>query len=378
MTLRVCYLGTYEADYDRNRIIQRGLRESGAAVVECHEAVWGSRRHKTATLTSPLSLVRLGAELTSRYARLARRYLYETPEHDVVVVGYLGHLDMLALAPLCRIRRKPLVFDAFISLYDTLVFDRAVVSSRSVAARALALVDRAACALADLVLLDTNAHADYFAHELGVPADKCRRVLVGAEPDHFHPVDSPRSRGPFTVFHYSKFAPLHGIRTMLEAAAALRDHRDVRFLLVGGGQLEREVEAWIDELQLDNLEHRRWMEPEELRATIASAGACLGIFGDTPKASRVIPNKVYQCMAVGAPIITRDSPGVRELLRDGEHALLCPPGDPSALASAILRLRDDDALAARLAANARALFAERCTPAAIGRELLSELETLAA
>jgi glycosyltransferase involved in cell wall biosynthesis len=194
----------------------------------------------------------------------------------------------------------------------------------------------------------------------------------------FHPVESARASAPFTVFHYSKFAPLHGIRTMLEAAAALRDQRDVRFLLVGGGQLERQVEAWIDELGLDNLEHRRWMEPDELRTTIANAGACLGIFGDTPKASRVIPNKVYQCMAVGAPIITRDSPGARELLRDGEHALLCPPADPAALKTAILRLRDDPALGARLGANARALFEERCTPAAIGRALAGELETIVA
>jgi glycosyltransferase involved in cell wall biosynthesis len=378
MTIRVCYLGTYEADYDRNRIVQRGLRESGASVIECHEAVWGSRRHKTATLTRPLALARLGAELMTGYARLARRYLVDTPDHDVVVIGYLGHLDMLALGPLCRARKKPIVFDAFISLYDTLVFDRAVVSPRSPAARALKLVDRAACALADLVLLDTQAHADYFADDLGVPAAKCRRVLVGAEPAMFHPVEASRADAPFTVFHYSKFAPLHGIRTMLEAAAALRDQRDIRFLLVGGGQLERQVASWIDELRLDNLEHRRWMEPDELRATIASAGACLGIFGDTPKASRVIPNKVYQCMAVGAPIITRDSPGARELLRDGEHALLCPPADAEALSGAIVRLRDDPTLAARLGANARALFDERCTPAAIGRALLGELETLTA
>jgi glycosyltransferase involved in cell wall biosynthesis len=92
----------------------------------------------------------------------------------------------------------------------------------------------------------------------------------------------------------------------------------------------------------------------------------------------VIPNKVYQCMAVGAPIITRDSPGARELLRDGEHALLCPPSDPAALKTAILRLRDDPALGARLGANARALFEERCTPAAIGRALAGELESIVA
>ena len=180
----------------------------------------------------------------------------------------------------------------------------------------------------------------------------------------------------FTVFHYSKFAPLHGVRTILEAASLLQGQRDVRFVLVGGGQLEDEVRAWMEELELTNVEHHLWMEPAELRGHIASAGACLGIFGDTGKASRVIPNKVYQCMAVGAPIITRDGAGARELLVDGEHVLLCPPADPRALADAIVRLRDDPALRARLAENARRLFVERGSPEAVAGELLRELERL--
>ncbi len=81
----------------------------------------------------------------------------------------------------------------------------------------------------------------------------------------------------------------------------------------------------------------------------------LGIFGDTSKAGRVVPNKVFQAMAVGAAIITRDSAAARELLRDGESALLIPPADPDALAIAIRRLRDP-ALRERLGAAARARY----------------------
>lgn len=374
MTPTVCYFGTYEADYERNRIVQEGLCEHGASVLTCHEAVWG-RRHKTGTFASPLALADLATTLARAYARLARRYLSEVGEHDVVLVGYLGHLDMLLAGPLARLRGKPVVFDAFISLYDTLVHDRRLFAEGSAPARAAKRLDQISCALADRVLVDTDAHADYFAQELGVPREKCATVLVGADPRVFHP-EAAASSETFTVFHYSKFAPLHGIRTILEAARILRDHPDVRFHLVGGGQLEREVATWMGELELANLEHRAWMEPGELRSAIASAGACLGIFGDTDKAARVIPNKVFQCMAVGAPIVTRDSPGIRELFVDGEHALLTPPADARALAAAILRLRDDPALRERIARGARELFLERCTPAAIGRALLSELESL--
>ncbi len=372
----LCYLGTYEADYERNRILAQALASADIAVDTCHEAVWDERRHKTGALSSPMDALTLAASAARAYLRLARRYV-RSAEHDAALVGYLGHLDAILLAPLCRLRGEPLVFDAFISLYDTLVNDRRIFAEGSPAAKALRLVDRLSCAMADVVLCDTDAHVDYFVRELGVRRDKCLRVLVGADPAQYHPPDGSEPAleddGRFTVFTYAKFAPLHGARTILEAAALLKGEADVHFVLVGSGQLGDDVDAWIDELGLDDVTRHQWMEPATLRAHIAKAGACLGIFGDTDKAARVIPNKVYQCMAVGAPIITRDSPGVRELMVDGEHLLLTPPADPRALADAILRLRDDPALGASLAEHARALFEARCTPDALGRELREAL-----
>ena len=68
----------------------------------------------------------------------------------------------------------------------------------------------------------------------------------------------------------------------------------------------------------------------------------------------MIPNKAFQALACGAPLVTADTPAVRELLSDGESALLVPPGDPAALAAALRRLASDPALAEavrRLAAD---------------------------
>ncbi len=144
------------------------------------------------------------------------------------------------------------------------------------------------------------------------------------------------------------------------------------FRLVGGGQTEREVDARA--ATLPNVERVTWLDPPALCAAIAGAGACLGIFGTSAKASRVVPNKVYQCMAVGSAIITRDSPAARALLTDAEHALLVPPGDGAAIARAIRRLRDEPLLRVRLARGARQRFVERCTVDAIGRAMRAVLE----
>jgi glycosyltransferase involved in cell wall biosynthesis len=61
------------------------------------------------------------------------------------------------------------------------------------------------------------------------------------------------------------------------------------------------------------------------------------------------PLKLFEYMAAGRPIVASDLPSIREVLRDGVNAMLVPPGDPGALASAIDRLLTDPGLAARLA-----------------------------
>ena len=55
----------------------------------------------------------------------------------------------------------------------------------------------------------------------------------------------------------------------------------------------------------------------------------------------MVPNKVYDALACGRPIVTADSDGAREWLRDGETALLTPAGDAAALAAALRRLLDE-------------------------------------
>src|SRR4029079_14047367 len=96
----------------------------------------------------------------------------------------------------------------------------------------------------------------------------------------------------------------------------------VPFGVVGSGQLEPLLAN-----RPANVEWMPWVEYEQLPGELHRAGCALGIFASSPKAQRVIPNKVFQALACRAPIVTADTPGSRELLVDGESALLVPPGD---------------------------------------------------
>ncbi|HID86992.1 MAG TPA: glycosyltransferase, partial [Anaerolineae bacterium] len=118
-----------------------------------------------------------------------------------------------------------------------------------------------------------------------------------------------------------------------------------------------------------------WLPAEELiHRFILPADVCLGIFGLSPKAQRVVPYKVFVALAMAKPLITGDSPAAREVLINGETALLCPMGDPQALAQAILRLREDPSLRRRIAEGGHRTFQERFSPRAIGAVVKGILE----
>jgi glycosyltransferase involved in cell wall biosynthesis len=144
----------------------------------------------------------------------------------------------------------------------------------------------------------------------------------------------------------------------------------VCFRFIGDGEELESTLALARKLGLKNSEFIEFMPPDELVGHIAAADVCLGVFGDTEKASRVIPNKVYEAMAMRRPVITGKSPAADELLTDGENCLLTPMADAGALAAAVRRLKADPALAERLAEAGHRLYLERASARALGAELV--------
>jgi glycosyltransferase involved in cell wall biosynthesis len=362
------WLGTYERDYPRARVLIRGLPEVGVEVVERHRPVWERERHKAGAFLRPLPLARAGGRFAAAWAALAAEGARE-PDVDAVVAGYPAQPDALPAWCVARARRVPLVVDMMISLSDTLAGDRG--RAGRLAEAALAGIDRATLRAGDLIVADTAAGADWLAERFAVPRSRLAVVPVGAEPDRFPPLPAPG--GPPTALFYGKLAPLHGVATVLEAA---RRPGAPRLRLIGDGQLG----AWLaGELARDRppgLSWERWVPYESLGAEVGRAAVCLGVFGESAKAARVVPNKVWQAMAAGRPVVTADTPAVREVLHDGRSALLVPPGDPDALGDALARLAADPALRERIGAAGRAAYLERGAPAAVAARLRDALERL--
>ncbi len=254
------------------------------------------------------------------------------------------------------------------ALYDTLVTDRARLRPRGAAARALRAIDRRAFRRADLVVADTAAHASFFRTAFGLPYGRVRVCFVGAEDRLFQPLWQPPAS--FHALFVGKLIPLHGIETILAAAALAPE---IPFRIVGSGQLEQVLAA-----RPTNVTWTPWVEYGQLPRELQRAGCALGIFGSGAKTGRVIPNKAFQALACGTPLVTADTPAARELLCDGVDALLVPAGDAGALAAAVRQLAADTALATRIGRQGRATYEARASEPVLGRQWRTLLEQIVA
>lgn len=366
--LTVLRFGTFDRGKPRNRIIDAALAASGVRVIEICFNPWEGIEDKS-TIKNPLTVLRIAAHIGVGYLRLIAGY-FKAPAHDVVLVGYPGYIDMLVVCLPARLRRRPVVFDAFMSVYDTVVIDRRLTAPQSPLGRALKLLDRLACRAADLTLIDTDAHAAYYAELLELGPEKLGSFPVGAE-DIFKPQDQRPAGGQLKVLFFGQFIPLHGIDTILRAAK-LVEEQPIKFTIVGKGQLSDSIGKLAAQLKPQNIDWIDWVDYHKLPRLIADHHVGLGIFGDSRKALSVVPNKVYQIAACECCPVTGDSPAAREFL-DEQCAMLVPPKDEQALAAALTELAADPEKAHLLGKKARRRYVERASVEAIGRQLVDLL-----
>jgi glycosyltransferase involved in cell wall biosynthesis len=164
----------------------------------------------------------------------------------------------------------------------------------------------------------------------------------------------PFRSGPPTVGYSGHFYPWKGVDTVLQALALAPGFRG---LLVGGHPREPDLErmtALARELGLeDRVEFTGLVSPGQVQARLYEADILvLPNHANAVSSSYTSPLKMFEYLAAGRPIVASDLPAFREILRDGENALLVLPGDAAEFAAAFRRLLDDPTMAERIARTA--------------------------
>jgi glycosyltransferase involved in cell wall biosynthesis len=304
--LKVLFLCGREATYTRNSTMRKAIAESAEIIdISCS--------HKNYLV---------------RHLIVVFRFLFNRKEYDLVFVGFAGHL----LVPFVHIfTNKPIIFDAFISIYQTLCFDRKKASAKSPIGKLAYYLDKSSCKKSAKILLDTNAHIDYFVKTFGIDRSNFVRVFVGADENIFYPRPAVKNNKPI-IFTYSAYQPLHGTEYIIEAAKILEDKAD--FIIVGKGMERKKIDHLITKLKPKNIKLINWVPYKELPDYIARSDICLGgHFGNTEKAKMVIAGKTFQFVAMERPTLVSDNRANRELFDDTTY--FCIHGSGQSIAKTI-------------------------------------------
>lgn len=358
------FFGAYDPAYPRNAVIRRGLRENGAPVRDCPESP-----HWKFWMRYPLLLRkfrRWGPIDRAADGSAARRFIF-VPEFcpkDVPLAKFLGLLTA-----------RKVIFDPLAARYETKILDWRRRPPSSLSAWWNFRIDAAAFRLADVILADTAAHKEYFCRVYKIDPGRVFVLPVGADDALFRSAGSgPGEPGVFDVLFFGSFLPLHGVEIIAEAARLLVKETDVRFRFIGEGQTFPRVRAYAETHGLRNMEFLGRVPMSRLPAEIERSSVCLGVFGRTEKARRVVPHKIFQALASGRAVITARTPAVEEFFAHRRDLFLCDEPLAGSLALAVLELKRDDALRRSLAENGRRLVERRFSPRAIGRRLLDILD----
>jgi glycosyltransferase involved in cell wall biosynthesis len=279
----------------------------------------------------------IGSKSRSYIVRLCKVYatilLCNMRKYDKVFIGFAPQLVL----PFFRwkFKKNEIVIDFFISVYDTLVFDRRKFREESFAAKILKRLDNVTIKAADRVISDTKAHGQYFVEEFGLQDDRLSVLYLEADKSIYYPRKQSkpeRMKGRFTVLYFGSVLPLQGLDVILDAVRQLQGNSQLYFVIVGP------IQDKYQPPEGDDIEYHNWLSQQDLAEYISYADLCLaGHFNrDVNKAKRTIPGKAYIYNAMEKPMILGDNPANRELYSENQSGVyFVEMGNAGALADKI-------------------------------------------
>ena len=213
---------------------------------------------------------------------------------------------------------------------------------------------------------------------------KCVELVPnGADPEMFDPSDTGASfrirhllADKFVVLYAGAHGMSNDLGVVLESARYLAGRRAVRIVLLGDGKEKTALQKQAESLDLTNLLFLPPVPKNEMAAALAGADACLAILKPLEEYKTTYPNKVFDYMAAGRPVVLAIDGVIREVVEAAGCGIFVQPGDPSALAEAIITLVADPERSRKMGMAGRKYLEEYFSRERIAEKLVGLLEDM--
>jgi glycosyltransferase involved in cell wall biosynthesis len=181
-------------------------------------------------------------------------------------------------------------------------------------------------------------------------------------------------QGKFIVMYAGAHGMSNDLEVVLEAARLLEERKELAILLVGDGKEKPALIARCSEMGLQNVIFLPPVAKVEMAGTLAAADACLAILKPIAMYATVYPNKVFDYMAAGRPVLLAIDGVIRKVVEEAGCGVFIPPGNPAALAEAIQKLAGDREQARAMGMRGRACAEARFDRADLADQLAEIIE----
>jgi glycosyltransferase involved in cell wall biosynthesis len=270
----------------------------------------------------------------------------------VAVPGYLAS----------RLRRRPYVFEVRDPWPDA-AFQMGALSPRSFIGRLAKWLERFTYRSADEIVALSPGMVEFVLAEGAAPS-KVHMIPNCADVDLFHPGPKDHAietryglEGKVVVGYTGAIGPSNAVHVIAEAARLLkeRDRDDITIVLAGDGKCRPDIERTKDQQDLGNLLILGSVPKSEMPALLRTCDILLAHLAKVPVLYTGSPNKLFDALATGRPIIVNSPGWTKPLVEDHGAGVFVEPEDATQLADAIEMLADDPAGRERMGANARRL-----------------------
>lgn len=351
---KVCFFQAYYTNYIRSQTLLEGLYQHEIEIVPCilNEHSW------------------------LRYPKAIFAFLKAKRHSDVVIANF----RCWEIFPILRmITRKPIIYDAHISIWQSYCEERQKCRPDSFLGKLLFKIDALNCRLADKILIDTKTHADYFSETFNISREKFLPVYISCEETLFHPLKPPHRANPSsqtTVFWVGSGIPLQGLEVIIDAMKLVSE-LPIHLRIAGSSPILDTIYQRAISENVSNITFLGRIPREQVVTEIAKSDICLGgHYSLIPKAGNVIAGKLFEMIAMRKPVIAGDNIAVRELFTHKKDLYLCEMGSAAALAEAISVLHNSPSLRKQLADSSYNLYSKKLRPEQLVIPLVNTIRSL--